>query len=351
MLDISKSLEEILSDLIKVESETGNEKELCDKIYNTLKNYNGKLFRVKNSILFNMDFDCEKRVALVGHIDTVPVSQSSTNPTVKDGFLWGRGACDMKSGLAVMLKCIYDITQGNIKPNKNLAFIFYENEEGSLPNGINFLLDSKVLNDIDFAFVLEPTECRYSVGCLGSLTLEKSIQGISAHSANPKKGKNAIDEALNIYNSISDMNSSISGPREIDGLGYYETVNITTFKTSNKTFNVIPGRVDMIANYRFSPEKGLLEAKSELLEVLGEKDIKIIDESDSCYIGNNGDEFLLPSVEREIMQAWTDIAQLNNNGIPAINYGAGSILHAHKPDERISIKELNSFYKSMIMHI
>lgn len=351
MFDLSKTVVEILSDLIKIKSETGDEKELCDKIYVTLEHYSGELIRVNNSILFNTNFNATKRVALVGHIDTVPVAKSTTIPVIKDGYLWGRGACDMKSGLAVMLKVIYDISIGKIKPEKNVSFIFYENEEGALPNGINFLLEKEVLKGIDFAFILEPTECKYSVGCLGSLSVKKSVYGVSAHSANPKKGKNAIDESLRIYNSISDMNSTISKIKEIDGLNYYETVNITTFQTTNKTFNVIPSQVDMIANYRFSPDKSLKIAHEELFKYLGEENIHIIDDADSCYIGNSGDDFLLPEVEREIMQAWTDIAQLNNNGIPAINFGAGSILNAHKPDERILIKELEDFYKTMIRHL
>lgn len=351
MFDLSKSLVELLSDLIMVQSETGDEKALCDLLFQTLEGYEGNLTRVKNSLVFSMDFNHEKSIALVGHIDTVPIAESSTTPFIKDGELWGRGACDMKSGLAVMLKVLHDISIGLVEPKNNISLIFYENEEGALPNGINFLLDSGALKDIDFAFILEPTECRYSVGCLGSLCIEKGVTGISAHSANPKKGKNALDESLEIYQSVSKMNNNINGTKEIDGLEYYETVNITTFQTTNRAFNVIPARVEFIVNYRFSPNKNLSEATKELLLHIGEEDFNVLDNADSCYIGNSGDDFLLPHVEREIMQAWTDIAQLNNNGIPAINFGAGSILYAHKPDERISIEELNSFYYLMLKHL
>ena len=55
--------------------------------------------------------------------------------------------------------------------------------------------------------------------------------------------------------------------------------------------------------------------------------------------------------KREIMQAWTDIAQLNDAGIPAINFGAGSIKVAHKPEEFIDIKELQEFYELLKTHI
>ncbi len=351
MFDISKELVTLLSDLIRVESETGNEKPLCDKIYNTLKNYDGELIRVRDSVVFNMDFGLKKRVALVGHIDTVPIAESSTDPEIKDGELWGRGACDMKSGLAVMFKVLNDISEGKLIPKYNISLVFYENEEGVLPNGVNFLLDSSNLQNIDFAFILEPTEGKYSVGCLGSLAVKKDVYGMSAHSANPKKGKNALNESLEIFERINEMNSDISEGQNIDGLDYYETVNVTQFKTLTTTFNVIPAHVEMITNFRFSPNRNEDEALELLLKYYGEDNITVLDRSDSCYIGLQGDDFLLPGIEREIMQAWTDIAQLNKGGIPAINFGAGSIKFAHKPDERISIEELNNFYKTLITHL
>ncbi|WP_187759696.1 M20/M25/M40 family metallo-hydrolase [Thiospirochaeta perfilievii] len=351
MFELGCDIVTILSDLISIESETGNEKALCDKLFDTLKSYDGELIRVKNSLLFNLDLKKDKRVALIGHIDTVPVANSSTTPEIKDDELWGRGSCDMKSGLAVMLKVIDDISIGKIKPKQNLSFVFYENEEGALPNGINFLLDNNYLMDIDFAFVLEPTQSKYSVGCLGSLAVKKDVYGISAHSANPKKGKNALIEATEIVMSVEKMNKLINKDSSIDGLDYYETVNITQLGTTTETFNVIPDHVEIVANFRFSPKRSSNEALEYLLEFLGQDNITILDKADSCYIGDSGNDFLLPNIDREIMQAWTDIAQLNKAGIPSINYGAGSIKYAHKPDERISIDELTEFYKSLVTHL
>ncbi|MDC7220349.1 MAG: M20/M25/M40 family metallo-hydrolase [Spirochaetales bacterium] len=351
MFDLSRPLIDILQDLICIKSETGEEKALCDKLEQTLEGYEGRLVRERDSLIFYVDCQKESRVALVGHIDTVPVDDSSTEPVIKDGELWGRGACDMKSGLAVMLKVIYDLSTGKIRPKHNLAFIFYENEEGVLPNGINFLLESGKVEPIDFAFVLEPTEGRYSVGCLGALSVKKTVYGVSAHSANPIKGKNALLESMEIFQNMVTMNDTISAPRKLDGLEYYETVNITTLKTANQAFNVIPAQVDMTANFRFAPGKSLEDAMEELWASLGKENTEVLDSSGSCYIGASGEEFLLPGIEREIMQAWTDIAQLNNNDIPAVNFGAGSILHAHKPDERISVDELNDFYGLMVNHL
>ena len=350
MIDLAKDLVDILIDLIEVESVTDNEKPLCDLLFETLSSYEGKLIRENNSLIFHLDNGKKNRIALIGHIDTVPIGDSTTKAYVKDDALWGRGACDMKSGLASMLKVLDQISRGEISPDHNVSFIFYEREEGPIPNGINTLLDKQHLSDIDFAFVLEPTEGHYSVGCLGSLALKKEIKGVSAHSANPITGENALNEALIIYENIRSMDKQIGSVREIDGLEFYETVNVTSLNTFN-AFNVLPPRAEMIVNYRFSPGTSIKEAEDLLFSYLGEDGITIIDEVGSCYIGSDNRKFLKPGINSEIMQAWTDIAQLNDAGIPAINFGPGSIKHAHKPDEHISIKDFNEFYNKLIQHI
>lgn len=349
-MDLNRDVLEILSDLISVESVTGNEKDICDLLYDTLSSYAGELIRVNNSLVYHTKFSKEKTVALIGHLDTVPIEKSSTKPVIKGGELWGRGACDMKAGLAVMLKIIHEISSGKILPKYNLTFVFYEGEEGPIPNGINTIIDNKHLDSVDFAFILEPTEGRYSIGCLGSLAIRKEFLGISAHSANPRTGKNALKEALEVFNKIEEMNSRIGKDQELDGHRYYETVNVTTMNTFN-AFNVIPQKAEIIINYRFAPGKTGDEAMEELYNIIGRDGATMLDQAESCYIGNSGDDFLLEGYEKEIMQAWTDIAQLNEAGIPAINFGPGSIKHAHKPDERLSIQELNVFYSSMVKHI
>lgn len=350
MIDLKGNLVQILCDLIAVESVTDNEKELCDVLEKTLREYSGELIREDNSLVLHLDSGKDRRIALCGHIDTVPIGSSSTEASVKDGFVRGRGACDMKSGLASMLKILHEIESGVIQPEHNISFIFYEGEEGPIPNGINTLLEREHLNDIDFAFILEPTEGNYSVGCLGSLAIKKEIFGVSAHSANPKTGLNALDEALSVYEKIKQMNSRIDELQSIDGLEYYETVNVTSLNTFN-AFNVLPPKAELIVNFRFGPHRTIEEARELLFSVMGSENTSKIDEVSSSYMGSDNREFLLPGIRSEIMQAWTDIAQLNEAGIPAINFGPGSIKYAHKPDERINISDFEDYFKKLKKHI
>lgn len=350
MINLKGDLVDILSDLIGVESVTDNEKELCDLLFETLSSFDGTLIRENHSLILHTDWGKEKRIALIGHIDTVPVGDSTTEASIKDDFLWGRGACDMKSGLASMLKALDEIQTGKISPKHNISFIFYEREEGALPNGINVLLDAGHLNEIDFAYILEPTEGNYSVGCLGSLAIKKEIIGVSAHSANPKTGVNALEEAFSVYEKVRVMNESLSDIRSIDGLEYYETVNVTSLNTFN-AFNVLPPKAELTVNFRFSPDRSIDEARALLFSYIGAENTSKIDEVSSSYIGSSNRDFLQLGINSEIMQAWTDIAQLNEAGIPAINFGPGSIKYAHKPDEKINISDFKEFYTKLIKHL
>jgi succinyl-diaminopimelate desuccinylase len=350
MINLKQDLVDILCDLIRVESVTGNEKALCDVLFETLSPYAGELIRENNSLIFNLKYGKENTIALIGHIDTVPIGNSTTEAYIKDDAIWGRGACDMKSGLASMLKVIEQIDCGVIQPVNNVSFIFYEGEEGPAPNGINLFLNKNILKDINFAYVLEPSEGNYSVGCLGSLAVKKEIFGVSAHSANPKTGVNALNDAMIIFEKIKEMDKLIGEMQHIDNHEFYETVNVTSLNTFN-AFNVLPPRAELVVNYRFRPGRSIEEAKNFLYSYLGEDGITILDEVGSCYIGSDNKIFLIEGIKSEIMQAWTDMAQLNEAGIPAINFGPGSIKLAHKPDERITILEFKEFYNKLIKHL
>jgi len=352
MINLKQAVENISADLIAIPSVIRNEKEICDRIEETLLQGKCELARHGNSLVVRLEFGFEKTIALVGHIDTVPLTrENQTVPEFKDGELWGLGACDMKSGVASILKIYQQIQDKEIIPTKNIVMVFYEAEEGPLPNGINILLEANALDTIDFAYILEPTEGRYSIGCLGALTVKKAVQGISAHSANPRMGKNAVGEAMKIYSAVVEADAEISVPREILGLEFYETMNMTQIATGNAG-NVIPPHCDITVNYRFAPGKTIDEAEQFVYDTIGgNEDVYFVDRSPSCIVESGLDDFLLPDVEREIMQAWTDIAQLNGAGIPAVNYGAGSIKCAHKPDEHISISELHDFYNKLVLHL
>lgn len=87
------------------------------------------------------------------------------------------------------------------------------------------------------------------------------------------------------------------------------------------------------------------EATSDLQKIVSH-DFEIVDRSPGCYI-NNPCISLNQKIEKEIFQGWSDIAQLNMAGIQSINYGPGKLKLAHSPREKISITELEKFYREI----
>jgi len=117
---------------------------------------------------------------------------------------------------------------------------------------------------------------------------------------------------------------------------------------------MVPGNVSLTLNYRFAPNMNLEQAKERIISVVKPNKsiaIEFLDESPACLVTSGIDKYLLSNVERRVLRGWTDIAQLNANGIPAVNYGPGNMNFAHTAKERISIKGLDQFYQSLKNHL
>lgn len=358
MIDISKSVDRIAYDLMSIKSPTGKEQAIFKRIKQTLEgNGIGLESESANNAVYSFYFGKEKTIAYVGHLDTVGASiPTQYSPIILKGQLYGRGAVDMKSGLACMLKLANDFKRGNLTPKHNVSLVFYSGEEGPLPNGLNKLIDNGSLDGIDFAYVLEPTRGKYGIGCLGSITANIHIPGKSAHSALPEKGVNAIYSSLPI---ISGLNEFRPEKRILNGTRVSEALNITRANTSNE-HNVIPNEFVLTVNYRFLWGRTLSQAKQRLKDIVlsertsktGKIRIEFLDESPSCLVRNeHTKEFLQKGIESKLFRGWTDIAQLNLAGIPAVNYGPGRFDLAHKADERISVQELRDFYTTLAQNL
>jgi len=342
---------EILKELIKIPSVYGNEKEIADFTENFIKSYNPnlKVYRENNSIIATTPSDKNKpTVALVGHLDTVPGENERTGQII-DGKLYGLGASDMKAGDAVILKIISDLK--NKTPNFNLTFIFYEKEEGPYENNGLKLLISKfpqIIKSIDFAFVLEPTDNKIQVGCLGVIHAWFIFKGKRAHSARPWEGDNAIHKGWKLLKLLNEYK-----PKEyrVENLSYFEVMNATMVDYKGGR-NIIPEEFRININYRFTPEKKPEDAV-KILQSLAQKSgtslIKIWDISpaakpctDNPIFKSFKEKFNLPV---EAKQAWTDVAQLSEIGVDAVNFGPGQPHQAHQKNEYVETEKVNQCYQ------
>ena len=191
-------------------------------------------------------------MVIAGHIDTVPIAGNVPSWVTGDGadmIVWGRGACDMKGGVAVQLSVAAAVTE----PVRDVTWIFYDNEEvEESRNGLariarehpDYLAGS-------FAVLCEPSNAGIEGGCQGTMRAEVELTGVAAHSARAWKGHNAIHDAAEV---LSRLAAYEPAQVEVDGLTYREGLNAVKI-TGGIAGNVIPDRCTIEVNYRFAPDK------------------------------------------------------------------------------------------------
>jgi succinyl-diaminopimelate desuccinylase len=288
-------------------------------------------------------------VVLAGHLDTVP-AQDNIPGRIDGDWVEGLGASDMKGGLAVMLELAAWLAEARPERALDVGLLFFTREE--LPVDQSPLpavfAGSPDLRNADLAIVLEPTDNTIQAGCLGNLNATLTFRGVSAHSARPWHGDNAITRALEGLLPITRIPPQ---PVEIDGLVFTEVVSVTRID-GGLAHNVIPELATAGLNYRFAPNRTLPEAETRLRELVGDiGELEITSNSPPGRVSVHS-----PLVERlrdagdfvvEPKQAWTPVAQFTDAGLAAVNLGPGATRYAHTRDERISIAELVRTYEAL----
>lgn len=332
------SLPERLLRLVEIGSVTGQEQALCEFLLARFSGLSSHVVeRVGNSFALRPR---ERRtpflLALVGHLDTVPATAANP-PRIEGDRLYGLGAADMKSGLALMWELLERPVS---EPTCDLAFVFYEGEEGPYErSGLGPLLNELGwLRDVDLAICLEPSNNVLQLGCLGTLHAEVTFVGKAAHSARPWQGINAIQAAGPLLVALSARPA-----REVRfGDLIYREVISATMARGGTARNVVPERFVLNLNYRFAPGRSLEAAKGDVRELVGEAaELRFVDAAPAGHIPEQNallERFRqVCEVEVEAKQAWTDVARLSEAGVPAVNFGPGENEQAHQPSESTSL--------------
>lgn len=350
-LDLSDDIVSLTAALIDVPSESLDEEALVNLVEAALLGLEHlHVKRHGNVIIAQTHLGRTERVVLAGHLDTVPENGNLPSRLDDDGILWGLGSCDMKGGVAVMLKIAAEVPA----PNRDLTFVFYDAEEiAAVHNGLG-----KVAREApeelagDFAILLEPSNASVEAGCQGTMRVRVTTTGERAHSARAWMGSNAIHALAPALAALHDYT-----PRqvEIDGLVYREGLNAVGID-GGVSGNVIPDAASLTVNYRFAPNCSESEALAHVREVFSGFDVEVTDSAPGA----------LPGLDRPSAAAfveavlagggapvapkfgWTDVSKFSSLGIPAVNYGPGDPLFAHKADEHVRVRDLESSLERLL---
>ncbi|NEA50121.1 succinyl-diaminopimelate desuccinylase [Streptomyces sp. SID10815] len=341
-LDLTLDAARLTARLVDFRSESGTEKPLADAIEAALRALpHLTVDRLGNNVVARTDLGRSERVILAGHIDTVPIADNVPSRLDEDGVLWGCGTCDMKSGVAVQLRIAATVPA----PNRDLTFVFYDNEEVAAElNGLKHVAEAcpEWLAG-DFAILLEPSDGEVEGGCQGTLRVLLRTAGERAHSARSWMGSNAIHAAAPILRRLAEYR-----PRYpvIDGLEYREGLNAVRI-SGGVAGNVIPDECVVAVNFRYAPDRTEEEAVAHVREVFadcGVEEFVIDDHSPGALpgLGHPAAAAFVAAVGGAAKPkfGWTDVSRFSALGIPAVNYGPGNPILAHKRDERVETAKI-----------
>ncbi|WP_440863500.1 succinyl-diaminopimelate desuccinylase [Symbiopectobacterium purcellii] len=203
-----------------------------------------------------------KTLAFAGHTDVVPSGDASRwqhppfEPTLRDGFLYGRGAADMKGSVAAMVVAAERFVQANPHHQGRLAFLITSDEEASAVNGTVKVVEALMARNerLDYCLVGEPSSTTklgdvLKNGRRGSITANLTVHGVQGHVAYPHLADNPVHRAMEALNELVstewDQGNAFFPPTSM------QIANINAGTGSN---NVIPGELFVQFNFRFSTE-------------------------------------------------------------------------------------------------
>ena len=278
---------ELLKKLIKIESISPNDngcfdviKQQFDGLDFSFEETNYK--NISNLIITNGDSK-NKTFCFLGHTDVVPPgpeTEWSVPPfsgEIIDNKIYGRGAADMKGGVACFISALKEFLSENKDPSFNIMVLLNSNEEGKLENGkvdrvINKMIDKDKF--IDFCLIGEPSSSKkvgdvIRIGRRGSLSGNLKVYGIQGHVAYPKQALNPI---LGIGKTLEELKNM-----EWDrGNENFEPTSfqVSNIKSGTGAENVVPGVLEMTFNFRFSPESSPDGLKKMFEALLKKSDLK-----------------------------------------------------------------------------
>lgn len=278
---------DLLKKLIKIESISPNDNGCFDVIKQQFEgldfSFEETSYKNISNLVITNGNSKNKTFCFLGHTDVVPPGPESewTVPPfsgdIIDNKIYGRGAADMKGGVACFISALKEFLSEYKDPSFNIMVLLNSNEEGKLENGkvdrvINEMIDKDKF--IDFCLIGEPSSSKkvgdvIRIGRRGSLSGNLKVYGIQGHVAYPKQA----------LNPILGMGKTLEELKNMEWDRGNENFEPTSFQVSNiksgtGAENVVPGVLEMTFNFRFSPESSPNGLKEMFEALLKKSDLK-----------------------------------------------------------------------------
>lgn len=352
---MTKLVVRLAKDLVSIKSDRpeNSEEKVAQFIFDYLKDLGlkpEKQFLDEENNRFNVIALAGKEPNLMidGHIDTVPINDPAKwkyNPfgEIAGDKLYGRGSSDTKGNVACMLAAM------NEHINENAVYVFNSEEELSL-SGIRKILELREtkLKSVKYSLTLEPTDGKIVIGNKGRYTFEITAQGKTAHGSVPEQGENAIYLITKAVSKIEEYNKKLNERKH--PLFGQATINVGTIR-GGEAHNVVPDLAKITADRRILPGENPEKVEKEFRELIAPLKAEFINKDNACETSK--DSKIVKEMQNTLREsgmddktygysATTELSEISKSGIEGIIFGTGELDQAHKPDECITVKELET---------
>jgi succinyl-diaminopimelate desuccinylase len=306
------------------------------------------------------------RLVILGHLDTVPIGSGWTvdplGGELIDGNIFGRGACDMKGGVAVGLGLLESLTSQRITPAGDVVFVATVDEEAPDMAGAHALVESGFLRPDDQVIALEPTGTKLRIAQMGLRWLNVDVTGKMAHAGRAHLG---IDSAHIMARIVDRLKEHIDGLDHEDDILGKPRFTCGTFNAGVAT-NVVPPTAHASFDVRIVPPMDIADVVPMVTTIaervvsdfpgatitvtpLGAPRPPVRADDDALIIRALRDSYLqetghpLPQGGDDGHEAYTDASMVAalTGSTSATVFGPGSTDRAHTADEFVPVADLD----------
>lgn len=215
--------------------------------------------------------ESEEQLLFNGHMDTVKTGDPNTwtkpplGGLIENGRLYGRGACDMKSGLAAMIFAIEALVKCGITPHKSILFTAVIDEEVFF-KGTRALIDTGKLKHCTRAYVSEPTSLCIATSLQGAAEFTARTYGKAAHCGMAENGINAIIPMAEFATELNKLNDRLKGKGALLGFPVNPSLNVGSIK-GGIDITLVPDYCEMNFDRQVFPGEDMQQAIDEIHEI------------------------------------------------------------------------------------
>jgi len=298
-----------------------------------------------------------------GHYDVVPAqSREQFQPSRKDHFLFGRGSCDMKGGIAAMLYAILALKECGAELNGRIALTLVPNEETGGEGGSAWLAAQGRLGRGGIGMLLaEPTSGVVWNANRGAISLHVRVLGKSAHVGLQHQGENSFEKMVQVVQGLQELKRQVEQKTTGYNIGAdqarHSILMLGRQSGGGANFNVVPEECWFTIDRRINPEEDMEEEKSKIVAALKsckregirlEWEVFQEGRSSACSEEEPLGKVLAQSVQAvtgevprfELCPGLLETRFYAAEGVAAYAYGPGMLSVAHGPNEYVDLRKI-----------